>query len=206
MDLQKFLFYIMLSVFMIFSFNVTGTPALSYANYTTDTTNQCTTPTLTYFISAEPSGTAFNTTTFNAPKNTCIAISFTDLGSVPHTFTINADSVNNIAQFNIYQDGTYTKAKTLTFMTPNANITIEYFCAVPGHFDSGMIGHLVIGSDTLSVSSSTPIVSSSSGTPLVSSVTTSSSIETITTTPNFEVFSILILLIVFYAKRKNKIN
>ena len=202
MDLKKFLFYIMLCGFMIFSINVTGTTALSYANYTTDTTNQCTTPTLTFFISAESIGTAFNITTFNAPKNTCIAISFTDLGSIPHSFTINADSGNNIAQFNIYQDGTNTNAKTLNFMTPNSNITIVYFCAVPGHFDSGMIGHLVIGSGTPLVSSSTPSVSSS--TPLVSTVTTSSSIEIITTTPNFEVFSILILLIVIYAKRKNK--
>ena len=153
MNMNKIIFFLMVSLFMISAISVIGVPAQTYANYATDTTNQCTTATTTLFISAEASGTAFNTTTLNAPKNTCVAIVFTDLGTVPHSFTINADSGNNIAQFNIYQDGTNTNAKTLNFMTPNADITIEYYCAVPGHVDTGMKGNLVVGSGTPAKSS-----------------------------------------------------
>ena len=52
----------MVSLFMISAISVIGVPAQTYANYTTDTTNQCTTATTTLFISTETSGTAFNTT------------------------------------------------------------------------------------------------------------------------------------------------
>ena len=116
------------------------------------TANQCDTPAKTYYV-----GTAvndhYNVSTLNADKNTCIAIVFHNSDAVDHTFRIDADSANSVAYFNLYTDPGATVQRN--FMTPNKDMSIEFYCAETGHLAKGMKGTLVVGSASTG-GSSTP--------------------------------------------------
>lgn len=114
-------------------------------NYQTNTANQCATPTVTKTVGVVIGQDAYNITKLSVPEGACVEIIFQDLDpSLAHSFTINADPTNSIALFNIYVDAGATGMSN--FQAPNASITITYYCAVPGHYDSGMEGSMTVGS------------------------------------------------------------
>ena len=147
---RKIAFFLIVTAFILSSYGTSYTLSLSYSGYMTNTTTQCSNPTSSLVIGVISGETAFNVTSLTAPSNTCVKVVFQDNDpNVAHSFTINADSANGVAQFNIYD--TAGSTGTSNFMTPNANITLTYFCAVPGHYDTGMHGTLTVG--TVSTSS-----------------------------------------------------
>lgn len=149
MKFRKIAFFLMVTAFLLSNYGTTYTLSLSYAGYTTNTPTQCSSPTTTLTIGVISGQLAYNVTSLDAPANSCVKVVFQDNDpSIAHSFTINADSSNKIVQFNIYDQPSSTG--TSNFMTPNANITLTYFCAVPSHYDAGMHGTLKIGSGSSS--------------------------------------------------------
>ena len=125
------------------------------ADYTKNTTNQCATPTVTINLAGGP-GESYNQTTINVAQGACVAIDFVNMDSASaHTFTIDGDSANNITVFNIYLAAKGDTA-TVNFQAPNADITIPFYCAVPGHATAGMKGNMVVGTATSKTGGSTP--------------------------------------------------
>ena len=140
MNMNKFIVFVVASIFLLSTISMVS--ASTTADYHVDSGDQCTTATAKLFITGGP-GEHYNVTTLKADKNTCVAIVFHNADSTDHTFTIAADSTNNVTYFNIYLAGGATN--TSNFMTPNANLKIKYYCAVPGHEANGMYGTLEVG-------------------------------------------------------------
>lgn len=116
-------------------------------NYQTNTANQCSTPTVTINVANIAGQVSYNVTKIVVPKNTCVQIVFNNPDpSIAHTFTINNDSANDVSLFNIYDNPSTTGMSN--FMTPNLDISLTYYCAIPGHYASGEEGTLVVGSGT----------------------------------------------------------
>ena len=140
MNMNKLIVLFVASIFLLSTISMVSASAA--ADYTVDSGNQCTTATAKLFITGGP-GEKFNVTTLKADKNTCVAIVFHNADSTEHTFTIAADSTNSVAYFNIYLAAGATN--TSNFMTPNADVKLKYYCAVPGHEANGMLGYLEVG-------------------------------------------------------------
>lgn len=155
MKIKYVSFFIMVFIFMVSSI---GTVTAANPTYETSTSNQCSTPTENLFISADKSSITYNTSTLTASKNTCVAIDFTNPSSLDHTFSIDAISSDNVTYFNIFvKAGTNG---TSNFLTPNVDVTLKYYCQVPGHEQDGMYGSLIVGkgSSTSSPGFELPIV------------------------------------------------
>lgn len=148
MNYRKKTFFFIVSAFLLSILSTSSALGFTIiADDQTVTPSQCTTPTKTLYVGVIIGSMAFNVTSLNAPKNSCVEIVFHNADpSMVHTFTINEDTANNITLFNIYSAG--TESHSLNFLTPNADMSITYYCAVPGHYASGMKGTLKIGTDS----------------------------------------------------------
>ena len=75
-------------------------------------------------------------------KGTCLEITFDNTADIDHDFTVVDDSTSSEL---IHMD---TPALTTThhlWKIPDVDITLFYFCEVPGHRDAGMFGTFKIG-------------------------------------------------------------
>ena len=141
MNTSKIIVLVVASIFLLSSVGMVN--AAKPADINTDSGNQCTGATATLYITGGP-GEHYNTTTLKADKNTCVLIVFHNADSTEHTFTIDSssDTVNATA-FNIYLAGGATG--NATYMTPNKDIKLTYYCAIEGHEAAGMKGTLEVG-------------------------------------------------------------
>lgn len=163
--------------------------SLNQNDITTTTPDQCQNAVVTLYIGTSP-GTKYNVSTLQAPKSSCIRISLANSDVTDHTFRIDASTADNIAYFNIYTDP--GKLTTSNFMTPNKDISIQFYCAEVGHKANGMFGTLIIGNPVSSSSASTSSSSNSksiSGTS--SSTSNTTSLRTINSSPSFEVITLI---------------
>jgi plastocyanin/glucose/arabinose dehydrogenase len=78
---------------------------------------------------------AFNPTTLTIPANTDVTVTLNDTGVSPHNFNINALNVHS-ASLTAGQSGTVT--------VNAAPGTYQYYCAIPGHKEAGMVGTLTV--------------------------------------------------------------
>ena len=125
-------------------------------DYTQDSGNQCTTPTLTFYISSDSNSFAYNVTSLQAPKNMCVAIIYSNPSTVAHTFTIDSVASDNVSYFNIYLIPGVIE--TANFLTPNLDKTYQFYCSVPGHKAAGEVGNLIVGVGSPSSSQSNQTV------------------------------------------------
>ena len=79
---------------------------------------------------------AFAETTLELPANTDVTINLTNTGALTHSFDIDELNVHS-------GDMAGGETKTITFNTGAAG-TYEYYCAVPGHREAGMVGTLTV--------------------------------------------------------------
>ncbi len=133
-----------LFVFTLSNFGMVTAQAPAYE---TDSGNQCSNPSLTLAIKGQ-SGESYNVSTLSAPVSTCVRITFYNSDTIGHTFTIAANSADNVSYFNIYLPG--GKTNSSNFLTPSSAVNLQYYCQVPGHEANGMFGTLKVGSSTKS--------------------------------------------------------
>lgn len=157
--------------------SVSTVQAVSYLQSTSD---QCNTATVTLNIQAQL-GDKYNVTNFTVAPGACVAVAFKNVDTIDHTFTI--DGVNSssytITYFNIYLKA--NQNQTVNFQTPNTNITIKYYCAIPGHETIGQYGNLTVGTGTpLTNTTSTNIAGSTS--------------QISTSTPSFEAVTVILAI------------
>ncbi len=152
MNVNKILFIVVASIFLLSSFSMVNATAPS--DYTKDSGNLCATPTTTRFITGGP-GENYNVSTLNVPVSTCVKIVFHNADTVDHTFKIDSSSSTaNSTPFNIYLAGGATG--NANYMTPSSSMTLKFYCAVPGHDAAGMNGNLVVGTVTSKTGGSSP--------------------------------------------------
>ena len=176
--------------------NIAFANNIYYSNYTQDTPPQCNYPIKTLAVAANSGNVTYNVTTLHAPISSCITISFQNLDTIAHTFTINNDSIYNLSVFNIYLPN--LGSKSLNFQTANSSVNLTYYCAVPGHDAAGQYGTLIIGNPTNS-SQITQNSSSQSTTSTPYSTTTLPSLPstaTVNTSPSFEIISLFSVFMV----------
>jgi plastocyanin len=79
---------------------------------------------------------SFAETTLTVPANTEITINLTNTGALNHTFDIDELGVSS---------GEYASGQTgtVTFNTGKPG-EYEYYCAIPGHREQGMVGKLIV--------------------------------------------------------------
>ena len=65
-----------------------------------------------------------------------VKITFTNNGQFPHNWKVD--------EFNAVTPTAQTGQTTEVTFTPNQTGTFQYYCAVPGHKDRGMVGNLVV--------------------------------------------------------------
>jgi plastocyanin/mono/diheme cytochrome c family protein len=96
---------------------------------------------------------AFQETELRIPANTDVTINAVNKGSLPHTFTIT-----DLVDTGEVPGGSN---KEVTVNLPAGEY--EFFCAVPGHKDAGMVGKLIVeeGAEAVQPTDATP----ASGTP-----------------------------------------
>ena len=148
MNSLKFITICTLVLFLLSTFSMVGLSTIT--DYKVDTGSQCSTATVTFHIQAQ-AGDQYNVTKFTVSKGACVAVSFYDSDSVDHAFTIDANSANNVTAFNIYI--TQGQTKVSNFQAPNKDVTIKFYCSVPGHEQNGMYGSLTVGNGSSSKSS-----------------------------------------------------
>ncbi len=194
----KHLVVIFIFLFFLSGF-ITDVSATSPLDYTKNSGSQCTTATMTLFITGGP-GEQYNISNLNAPVDTCVAIVFHNADTIAHTFTIDSSSSTaNSTPFNIFLNA--GKTGSANYMTPKTNMDLKFYCAVPGHEAAGMYGTLIIGTGQNTSSTSS---NSNSITP-----TTSKSVAEIkTTTPSFEIesFFIAIMLATLFSMKLKRLN
>lgn len=116
---------------------------------------ECSTPTESVSIQAGLDSNhdtiAFNTSELQLSKNICARIYLKNVSSVNmHDFVIEAttdfaDGLDMDAENNTVDYGFGPGVNAVTFMTPNKDLELEFFCEQPGHKDAGMVGTLFIG-------------------------------------------------------------
>jgi nitrite reductase (NO-forming) len=79
---------------------------------------------------------AFTETTLELPANTDVTLVIHNNGALTHTFDLDELNVHS-------GELAGGESKTITFNTGAAG-TYEYYCAVPGHRESGMVGTLTV--------------------------------------------------------------
>ncbi|HET8524092.1 MAG TPA: cupredoxin domain-containing protein, partial [Thermomicrobiales bacterium] len=68
------------------------------------------------------------------PANTDVVLTLTNVGSVPHNFSID--------ELHISVDLDPGETTTVTINAPAG--TYQYYCNIPGHRISGMVGTLIV--------------------------------------------------------------
>lgn len=141
MNKIKYISPIIVFIFMVSSVNTFQAGAqIPPSNVTTS--NQCTTPTITFPIQGEYLE-KYNVTSFTVAKGACVAVSFINVDSIFHTFTIAPNATYGI---NAFQISLHPYAnKTVNFKAPDVNIIIKYYCAIADHELNGMYGFLTVG-------------------------------------------------------------
>ena len=139
-------FIIGVTLFMVCNITNSGFASendINDSNYP-NSPNQCLTATAhVYIAAASDNSLAYNESSLEVPKATCVAITFENSAGIEHTFTIDASSMYNTTLFNIgLMPGTNA---TSNYLTPNTDVTFQYYCEVPGHRAGGMYGSLIIG-------------------------------------------------------------
>jgi len=95
----------------------------------------------------------FTPNTFTVPAGQKIAFTATNNGSVEHSFVIMklgsdlTTNFNDQDQANVYWEKTVIQpgqSVTDSFTAPSEPGTYQIVCAVPGHFEAGMIAKLVV--------------------------------------------------------------
>ncbi|MCH8907620.1 MAG: cupredoxin domain-containing protein [Candidatus Heimdallarchaeota archaeon] len=106
----------------------------------------CNTPTETVTITSPLIENRFDKTEIAFSKNTCVELIFVndqpESTLTPHDFVVDsADGLTGGINLKPAGGGT----ESITFMTPDKDITYEFYCAVPTHREIGMEGELIIG-------------------------------------------------------------
>ncbi|MGH2532279.1 MAG: cupredoxin domain-containing protein [Thermomicrobiales bacterium] len=83
-------------------------------------------------VAGKPQEFLFEPSEFTIPANTDVTVTVTDEGAIQHTFTIDALNVNVEVQPG--------ETKTTTINADPGDY--EFYCAVPGHKEAGMVGTL----------------------------------------------------------------
>jgi plastocyanin/mono/diheme cytochrome c family protein len=78
---------------------------------------------------------AFNPTELTIPANTDVTIKLVNSGAANHTFDIDALGIDS---------GEITGGQSSTITINAAAGEYEYYCAVPGHKEAGMVGKLIV--------------------------------------------------------------
>jgi plastocyanin len=93
----------------------------------------------------------FNPATYNVTAGQQVTVNLKNTGSVAHTWTVMKTPIS----------GSYTDAnasdvlfnsdqvqaggsKTVTFTAPSTPGDYQVICTVPGHFEAGMVAHLIV--------------------------------------------------------------
>ena len=183
--------FLVLVIVFIFPF-ITPTNA-SVTDYRVETLSQCSSPTVSLAIKEINSQNSYNTSTLSAPVNSCVKITLVNADFNEHTFTIE-----NITYFNVYAASGSSSSDTL--ITPNTNVTLNFFCAVPGH-ESTEHGIFIVGTGN-QTTSSTP--SSTSSTSSTSSSSTAKSSPGFEASAFFAMFGIIGVVVLVRRKYGNK--
>jgi plastocyanin len=77
---------------------------------------------------------AFNPAELTIPANTDVTIHAVNSGALPHTFTIT----------DVADTGEVASGASADVTLNLAAGEYEYFCAIPGHKDGGMVGKLIV--------------------------------------------------------------
>ena len=123
-------------------------------------TMECENPTTTRIIEVVSDELKFSTDRIQVPKNTCFRMMFHNPDGTEHDFTVqyqgeeyihmDANSgANDELGTNSTNDGANGELQGLGwathfYMSPNEDITLQFFCEVPGH-NTTMVGDFVIG-------------------------------------------------------------
>lgn len=83
-------------------------------------------------VAGKPQEFRFDPSEFTIPANTDVTVTVTDEGTIEHTFTVDVLDVNVEVQPG------ETKAATINAAPGD----YEFYCAVPGHKEAGMVGTL----------------------------------------------------------------
>ena len=116
--------------------------------------NDCDAPTQFIAIVADPDvdgSLSYDKTELKVDRNTCVELTFTNKSpAVEHDFSVDADADLNISKIHVHLANNVggdngTDSTTVTFMTPDLDATVEFYCSITGHRDGGMYGDFVIG-------------------------------------------------------------
>lgn len=80
---------------------------------------------------------SFNPASISARPGDIVRITFKNVGSVAHTYTIDELGVDT----GFVRAG---KSATVEFVAPDESVKFRSYCAVPGHAKAGMVGEVVI--------------------------------------------------------------
>ncbi|MCE7733988.1 MAG: hypothetical protein GPJ54_03860 [Candidatus Heimdallarchaeota archaeon] len=105
---------------------------------------ECDDPTTEVTIRAQ-TGIQFEKNKIEVPRATCVKITLiNEDADLNHDFTINGKTGDNgIEEVYILVNGGETNSFNVT--TPDADVTFDFYCSVPGHRSSGMEGSFVVG-------------------------------------------------------------
>ena len=112
-----------------------GSPMASPAVVASPAAGAATEATAGTEVTVEMVDIAFNPTEFAIPANTDVKVTLPNKGAAPHNF--------NVDELNVHSD-TPNGGQTVEVTINGAPGTYEYYCAVPGHKQAGMVGTLTV--------------------------------------------------------------
>ncbi len=93
----------------------------------------------------------FTPNTWNVSAGSQVTVNIKNTGSVNHTWTVMktpiSGSYKSADASNVYYNSEQVAAgtsKTVTFTAPSTPGTYQVICTVPGHFEAGMSGQLIV--------------------------------------------------------------
>ncbi len=102
-------------------------------------------------ISVQMSDFKFDPSTWTVSAGKTVTVDLNNTASVAHTWTVMktpiSGSYSAANQSDIYFNSGQVApgtTKTVTFTAPSTPGDYQVICTVPGHFEAGMVGHLIV--------------------------------------------------------------
>ena len=108
---------------------------------------QCSDPTIEVEIRSL-AGIRFDLNQIQVPKATCVKITLINENpDIEHDFTIDGIT-GNIGIEEVYIPVTPSTTNSFNVTTPDADVTLNFYCSVPGHRAAGEEGDFIVGEGT----------------------------------------------------------
>ncbi len=146
--------FILIGVLLFSVLLLSNSAVVAQDDHHEDDTEQCTDPTQTVEIVADPDADGslnYDKTEIILDKNACVKIIFKNKAVITaHDFTTDAVADDGFEGIHVHMENNTdghegTDTKEFHLKTPDLDVTYKFYCSVTGHEEAGMYGDMIIG-------------------------------------------------------------